>query len=55
MLAQIYEIQTPEEAEKCIDLGVDRIGSVILSASDWKNPGIREVISLSDRTRPATV
>jgi phosphoribosylanthranilate isomerase len=51
MLAQIYEIQTPEEAEKCIDLGVDRIGSVLLSASDWKDPGIREVIRLSDRTR----
>ena len=41
MLAQIYEIQTPEEAEKCIALGVDRIGSVLLSASEWKNPEIR--------------
>ena len=51
MLAQIYEIQTPEEAEKCIDLGVDRIGSVLLSASDWKKPGIWEVMRLSDRTR----
>ena len=50
MLAQIYEIQTPEEAEKCIDLGVDRIGSVILSASDWKKPDIREAISLSAGT-----
>ena len=50
MLAQIYEIQTPEEAEKCIDLGVDRIGSVLLSASDWKRPDIREVIGLSDGT-----
>ena len=50
MLAQIYEIQTPEEAEKCIDLGVDRIGSVLLSASDWKRPDIREVIGLSEGT-----
>jgi phosphoribosylanthranilate isomerase len=50
MLAQIYEIQTPEEAEKCIDLGVDRIGSVILSASDWKQPGIRETIRVTDGT-----
>jgi len=50
MLAQIYEIQTPKEAETCINLGVDRIGSVILSASDWKNPGIREAISLSECT-----
>ncbi len=50
MLTQIYEIQTPEEAEKCIDLGVDRIGSVLLSASDWKRPDIREVIGLSKGT-----
>jgi phosphoribosylanthranilate isomerase len=50
MLTQIYEIQTPEEAEKCIQLGVDRIGSVILSASDWKKPDIREAIALSEGT-----
>jgi phosphoribosylanthranilate isomerase len=50
MLAQIYEIQTPEEAERCIALGVDRIGSVILSASDWKKPGIRAAIALSQGT-----
>jgi phosphoribosylanthranilate isomerase len=53
MLAQIYEIQTPEEAEKCIELGVDRIGSVLLSASDWKRPEIREVIRLSKGTGTA--
>lgn len=50
MLAQIYEIQTPEEAEKCIDLGVDRIGSVLLAPSDWKRPTLREVIGLSNGT-----
>jgi phosphoribosylanthranilate isomerase len=50
MLTQIYEIQTPDQAEKCIDLGVDRIGSVLLSASDWKKPHIREVIALSEGT-----
>ncbi len=50
MLAQIYEIQTPHEAEKCIDLGVDRIGSVLLSASDWKKQEIRKVIALSGGT-----
>jgi phosphoribosylanthranilate isomerase len=50
MLVQIYEIHTPGEAEKCIDLGVDRIGSVLLSASDWQKPVIREVIRLSERT-----
>ena len=31
MIIQIYEIQTPSEAERCIELGVDHIGSVILS------------------------
>lgn len=51
MLAQIYEIQAPEEAEKCISLGVDRIGSVLLSAAEWKNAEIREVIRLTDQTK----
>ena len=51
MLAQIYEIQTPEEAEKCIELGVDRIGSVLLSAAEWKSDQIREVIRLTDQTK----
>ncbi|MBW1722423.1 MAG: phosphoribosylanthranilate isomerase [Deltaproteobacteria bacterium] len=51
MIIQIYEIQTPEEAEKCIELGVDRIGSVILSAEEWRKPVIREVIRLSEGTR----
>jgi len=53
MLAQIYEIQTPEEAEKCIALGVDRIGSVLLSADEWKKPEIREVIRLTAGTGAA--
>ncbi|MGE5842990.1 MAG: hypothetical protein ACM335_11960 [Deltaproteobacteria bacterium] len=48
MLCQIYEIQTPEEAEKCIALGVDRIGSVLLSSTDWKQPEIRAVMRLTD-------
>jgi phosphoribosylanthranilate isomerase len=50
MLAQIYEIQTLEEAERCIALGVDRIGSVLLSASDWRKPEIRELIGLTSGT-----
>lgn len=47
MIVQIYEIQTPSEAEKMIDLGVDQIGSVILSESSWKEPVLRETIKLS--------
>jgi len=51
MLSQIYEIQTPEEAERCIALGVDRIGSVLLSAAEWKHPEIREVTRLTDGSK----
>ena len=47
MIVQIYEIQTPWEAESCIELGVDHIGSVILSAEHWKNPQIRDLIKLT--------
>ncbi len=44
---QIYEIQDPREAEAVIELGVDRIGSVILSEKDWKVPAISEAILIS--------
>ena len=44
---QIYEIQDPWEAEAVIELGVDRIGSVVLSAQTWKVPAIREAILAS--------
>ena len=50
MIVQIYEIQTPDEAEQCIELGVDHIGSVILSQDEWRVPLLREVIRLSDGT-----
>jgi phosphoribosylanthranilate isomerase len=46
VLTQIYEIQTPHEAEKCIVLGVDHIGSVLLSHEDWKIPTLKEVVQL---------
>lgn len=48
MITQIYEIQTPQEAEKCIELGVDHMGSVLLSQYIWRIPSIKEVIRLSD-------
>ena len=44
---QIYEIQGPREAESVIELGVDRIGSVVLSEENWKVPAIREAIAVS--------
>ena len=47
MLVQLYEIQTPAEAEALIALGVDHIGSVILTASCWKDAAIRETVRLT--------
>ena len=43
-IVQIYEIQTPDEAEALIGLGVDHIGSVLVSESEWKNPLLKETI-----------
>lgn len=54
MITQIYEIQTLEEAERCIDLGVDRIGTVILSEEAWRQPEVRDLIRLSDGTGTKT-
>jgi phosphoribosylanthranilate isomerase len=51
MIVQIYEIQIPHEGEKCILLGVDRLGSVLLSEEEWKRPEIRDVIRLSQGTQ----
>ena len=45
---QIYEIQNSQEAEAVIELGVDRIGSVILSEQRWKVPAIKEAIRVSN-------
>ena len=47
MIVQIYEIQTPDEAESLVELGVDHIGSVILSESSWKDPILRETVQFT--------
>jgi phosphoribosylanthranilate isomerase len=47
IVVQIYEIQNPAEADAMIALGVDRIGSVVLSEKNWKIPAIREAIQVS--------
>ncbi len=44
MITQIYEIQTPGEVEPLGEIGVDHIGSVILSEKDWRLPIIRETV-----------
>ena len=50
MIVQIYEIQTPQEAERCIELGVDHLGSVLLYEDEWRSPVIREVTNLTRGT-----
>ncbi|MFH2218894.1 MAG: hypothetical protein ABII68_04450 [Pseudomonadota bacterium] len=42
---QIYEVQNPYEAEKLIELGVDQLGSVVLSREEWKLPVLKEAIN----------
>ena len=44
ILVQIYEVQEPGEAEDVAALGVDHIGTVILSREDWKLPAVRETV-----------
>jgi phosphoribosylanthranilate isomerase len=44
MIIQVYEIQTPDEADKIIDLGVTNVGSVVLSQADWRVPLLYETI-----------
>lgn len=46
IIVQIYEIQNPQEAEELIQIGVDHIGSVIVSETDWKVSGVRDTMDL---------
>jgi len=46
IIVQIYEVQTPSEAENLMALGVDHIGSVIVSRESWKVPSIRDTVQL---------
>jgi phosphoribosylanthranilate isomerase len=46
IIVQLYEIQEPREAEWLVELGVDHIGSVILSPEAWKIPVLRDVVRL---------
>ena len=50
MIVQIYEIQTPQEAEGCIKAGIDHIGSVILDKREWKQAVVRDAIRVSGGT-----
>jgi phosphoribosylanthranilate isomerase len=44
VIVQVYEVQTPNEAEQVIAMGVDHIGSVILDRTDWKHPDVKDAI-----------
>jgi len=46
IITQIYEVQDPGEAQELINLGIDHIGSVIVSEMDWKVPGVRKTTEL---------
>jgi len=48
-LVQIYEVQEPAEAEALIALGVDHIGSVLLSRDSWKVTSIRKTVRTIQR------
>ena len=48
-VVQIYEIQDPREAEAMAALGVDHLGSVLLSADDWKRDAIRDTVDCVQR------
>jgi phosphoribosylanthranilate isomerase len=50
LIVQIYEVQTPSEAEKVMAFGVDHIGSVIVSQETWKVPCIRDTVHLVQET-----
>jgi len=50
MIIQIYEIQTPGEAEQVISAGADHIGSVLLSTVPWKVPVLKETIQFVSRS-----
>ena len=46
MIVQIYEIQTPAEAEAMIALNVDHLGSVMVRAQTWKDPVLKQTIEV---------
>ena len=49
VIVQVYEIQEPGEADAVIALGVDHVGSVVLSTAAWRNPTLHETIRLVQR------
>lgn len=44
MIVQVYEIQTPAEAERVIERGVNHVGSVVPDAQRWKNEAVSDTM-----------
>lgn len=49
IISQIYEIQTPAEAEMMVAAGVDHVGSVVVSAKQWRQPEIKATLEVVSR------
>jgi phosphoribosylanthranilate isomerase len=47
MIVQIYEIQTPEETEALISMGVDHIGSVLTTEAGWRDTAVKAAVKAS--------
>ena len=48
IITQIYEVQTPAEAVRLIAIGVNHIGSVVMSPEEWKRQHLKDTISCID-------
>lgn len=46
LIVQIYEIQTPQEAEAVVAAGVDHVGSVLLAEENANTAALKEAIDL---------
>lgn len=45
-IVQIYEVQTPDEAEALVELGVDHIGSVLMTPDFKRRDALSKILSL---------
>ncbi|UCD89493.1 MAG: hypothetical protein JSW04_13920 [Desulfobacterales bacterium] len=56
IITQIYETQTPVEAEQLIAIGVDHIGSVVISKVEWKLQSLKETMEcIADATAKSSL
>jgi phosphoribosylanthranilate isomerase len=54
-IVQIYEVQRPAETAAVVALGVDHVGSVLLSGDKWKVPWIRKTVQTVQQAGAASV